>query len=434
MEITLRREERRRAYTVEYTWKMFIVSVVLLRMIYSTEMEIEDEDEDVEVYLKNSMRGSQHNGMGYSDQRNLMSTQHNRRESDRKRQSQSACEVLAKKARLHREEGPQGYNALDYDNIIRDKHIIAQTFLNYLDVKLYVSNITHTLDEQSFYEKIKYNQEEESFSIDLTEYNIITNSKNHLPSNNEKYNLEGLLGRIRIISCNCMRISSNIPSNMVRLLVGRAVVKDYIHIDNLNLVDIDLDPFRLIQNANPQPNASKDTLDASIFNSMQITIENCSTATAIAILSWISIRWVEKLAISNCQLFHFDLKGIRFATQIWIGIYQDGAPSYSIAFQEIHEEQQVLLHLFGSSKLKEITSEKGATIPLYLLFIVQEVFTDFVESYKEAAFNSNLTRKDLLIKRLEIGNSTQTYKEIKGLCNRSFQVENIYPIPNYFIR
>ncbi|KAI5173317.1 hypothetical protein NEFER03_2246 [Nematocida sp. LUAm3] len=43
MEIILRREKRRRAYTAPYAWKALAVSVVLLGMMCSTETEIDDD-------------------------------------------------------------------------------------------------------------------------------------------------------------------------------------------------------------------------------------------------------------------------------------------------------------------------------------------------------------------------------------------------------
>ncbi|KAI5173315.1 hypothetical protein NEFER03_2244 [Nematocida sp. LUAm3] len=426
MEIVLRREKRRRAYTAPYAWKALAVSVVLLRMARSMEMEVDVDS--MGAYFSNSIEVYQPNGVEQREQReqreqsNPMATQPDRREGDRKRQSQSTYGLPTKQARLNKEEGPQGHTISDSDNIRMNRSLIVQAFLNYFNIAFHDSDDSHTLDGQDLYNRVEYAQPSGFFSVNLEGYSIITNSKVFASPNIWNSVLEELLGRVRVIDCQYMHISLAMPSSLIRLLIARTVVKDLLCIRYLDLKDISL---------NPQSSPSEGALGLSALRPIQISIRNCSHNTAVGILSWISIRFVQKLLISNCQLCSFDLKRIRFTDRFWVDIYQNVVPFYSIAFQKIHKHQQVFMSLFGSSQLKEITVEEGSTVSLDELLTDQGIFIGLAESYKEAKPNDSPTKKNLMIGRLEVHNATQTRKEMEGLCFGGLQVAHIQPIPNY---
>ncbi|KAI5173318.1 hypothetical protein NEFER03_2247 [Nematocida sp. LUAm3] len=427
------------AYGVIYTWRILVAFLMLMElrnMVCSTEIEVDADGMEANGLgnYVSAMRGCLNNSVEHSGQSNPMPIQDGKRESDREREIQSVCEVLTNPiiSNEGEEKVLQGHNMPTADDIKSDKDLIAQTFLKYFDIFHYIYGSKHWVDKQSFYERIEYNQEKKFFSINLPEYTILTKLEGRLPHISLDPVLEGLLGRIRAINCEHMSILSNISPNLIKMLIERTVVTGMIWICNLKWTSIHANPLQLTQNANPQPNTSEEALSLGTLKPIMISIGNCSTDAITAILSWTSIRLVEKLSIYNCQLSTFNLKGIRLTEKVRIDIEQNGDLSYSIAFKEIQENQQVILHLFGSSKLKEITVEKGATIPLHQLYIQQAVLIDFIESYKEEASNPESTRKNLEVELLEIDSATQTYDEIKDLCTAGeLKPKNIKLIPNH---
>ncbi|KAI5172943.1 hypothetical protein NEFER03_1949 [Nematocida sp. LUAm3] len=425
-------------YGVIYTWRILVAFLVLMElrnMVCSTEIEVETDGMEANGLgnYVSAMRGCLNNSVEHSGQSNPMPTQDGKRKSDREREIQNACEVLTKQAISNEGEEKvlQEHNMPTADDIKDSKNLIVQNFLKYFDGELCVSDLTHTLDKQSLYKRIEYNQEKKFFSINLPEYTITTKPEKYLPHSSLDPVLKNLLERIRAINCRHMNILSNIPPNLLKIVIKRTVVADLLSIRNLKWISAQPNPLQVTQNANPQPNTPKDVLGLGTLKPIMISIRYCSADTVMAILNWISIRWVEELYIYHCQLSHCNLKGIRLTKKVRISIYQNGAPSYSIAFQKIYKTQQVTINILGSSKLKEITTEKGATIPLYMLFIHQNVFMDFAESYKEGA--SNPKKKDLKIQMLKVGSATKTRDEIKDLCVGALKPVNITPLPIYYL-
>ncbi|KAI5174804.1 hypothetical protein NEFER02_0914 [Nematocida sp. LUAm2] len=426
-------------YRVIYTWRILVAFLVLMelrRMVCSTEMEVETDGMEANGLgnYVSVIRRCLNNSVEHSGQSNPTSIQDGKRESDRERQRQSVCEVLTNPiiSNEGEGEGPQGHNMPTADDIKDSKNLIVQNFLKYFDIFYCIYGSKHWVDKQSFYERIEYNQEKKFFSINLPECTILTKLEKYLPHSSQDSVLEDLLGRIRAINCKTMNILSKISPNLVRMLIERIVVIDILSIYDLKWRSADVASLQLAQNANPQQNTSEEALSLGTLKPIIIYIAYCSTDAITAILSWTSIRCVEKLSIYYCQLSNYNLKRIRLTEKVRIDIEQSGDLSYSIAFKEIQENQQVILHLFGSSKLKEITVEKGATIPLHQLYIQQAVLIDFIESYKEEASNPESTRKNLEVELLEIDSATQTYDEIKDLCTAGeLKPKNIKLIPNH---